>query len=137
MLRPAWAQAEARAILLAVLATVAGADELPPTRPVADLLAALPPQALCHQPSLSLDRVVVDGNYPWTPDRTPSLLESGTQAATGPSFPGADSLDSTGDPGLPDRPRHTLEIHAGSHWQVWLLEQTASGPAARLLLARR
>ena len=140
MLQPAWAQAEARAVLLGILATVGGRDDLPPTRRVVDLLADLPPQALCHQPALHLDRVVIDGNFAWTPGRTLAVTEpmapQEKSAANAFATTGY-SLVSMGDPGLPERSRHTLELHAGSHWQVWLLEQTVHGPRARLLLARR
>ena len=53
----------------------------------------------------------------------------------GLSFERVDSLDSARDPGLPALlDRHTLEIHSGDVRQLWLLEKSGSGYAARLMM---
>lgn len=105
---PAWQDAVARALLLAVAATWQGeatlAAAVDPVALLADLAGsrALPPGRV--------DWARWDGNFTWLPDFVSSLPANG--------------------------PRHTLELHAGPSWQLWALSRPG-GWQARLLLENR
>ena len=116
----AWQAAEARALLLGIVRTLAGA--VPAVDP-ADLLTVLPGAF----PAGRIDWGLWDGGLPWypMPDRGPGL---------GPED--AATLHSWQEPGLPCREgAHTLEIHHGSRWQLWLVETGPVTARGRLLLA--
>jgi N-acetylmuramoyl-L-alanine amidase len=113
---PAWQAAEARGLLLGLVGALAGADSLPTVR-IDDVLPSLPgaPDAA------AVDWALWDGEVPWYP-----LPRSGE----GPDG----SLASWRDPGLPAQgPLHTLELHAGDAWQLWLI-RTGPGAAGGTLL---
>jgi hypothetical protein len=83
---------------------------------------------------LDLEQVAwaeLDGNLDWSP-----VPARGTDG--GLSLTSAGALDSFRDPGLPALgTQHTLEIQAGPHQQLWLLEKTASGFEGRLMFDTR
>ena len=132
---PAYLQAEGRAILLAVAATFAGQPDSFQTIQLDEVLADLPPQAIAPP---ERDLVIWDGNWPWLP--WPGNLDSGAEAireiSPASAYPDRESdcskpptsLSSSRGPGLPARGvSHTLELHAGSQWQLWLLEFSGPG----------
>ena len=113
----AWQAAEARALLLGMARTLSAPDPVPTIAPGA-LLTVLPDA----YPAESVDWAFWDGEIPWYPLPT-----------CGPAS--ADSLDSCGEPGLPAQgPIHTLEIHAGNSWQLWLV-RTDTTPARGELIS--
>ncbi len=113
-----WQRAEARAVLLSVLSLFQQNGDLVPTLDVAAVIAGLDGGI----PLEEVDWARLDGNLIWSP--MPRL-----------STPVAFSLDSSHGPGLPALgDRHTLEVHAGSKWEMWLLEKTGSGFEARLMM---
>ncbi len=114
-----WQRAEARAVLLSIVSLFSGHEELAPTLKVADVIAGLPGVP----PPARIDWAELDGNFIWSPIPGPAGETT------------ADSLDSFHDPGLPALlDRHTLEIHAGSLGQLWLLERSGAGFSARLMM---
>lgn len=112
-----WQAAEARALLLGL------ARALEATRPLAavaveDLLPFLPGAP----PIDAVDWVLWDGELPWYP-----WSAAGTTVT--------DSLSSWREPGLPARgPVHTLEIHAGTAWQLWMVRTDAAPITGNLIL---
>jgi N-acetylmuramoyl-L-alanine amidase len=123
-----WQRAEARAILLAVAAVLGQEPVLETT--------VLPP-AIAENldtgfPRGSIDWMVLDGNFLWNGGVEPLLLDRpNSTLPPGVDFP----LSSGHGPGLPALgSRHTLEIHAGSRWQLWLLHRIERGWESRLML---
>jgi hypothetical protein len=122
---PGWHRAEARAILLALLAVSGEPAIWDHLLHLPVILAELEP--LGGLPAAEVDWALLDGNLAWSP--LPALP---TFAAT------PDSLDSGAGPGLPDLlPGHVLELHAGPRWQVWLVSGGASIRQATLLTGDR
>lgn len=121
-----WQRAEARAILLSIVSVFQPDKQLAPTLDVAAVIAAL-------DGGIALDDVdwaELDGNLTWSP-------LSG-RAAGGPTSTAVDfSLGSGQGPGLPDlMDRHTLEIHSGPAWQMWLLEKSGRAITAKLMMRK-
>jgi N-acetylmuramoyl-L-alanine amidase len=123
----AWQQAEARVILMSAAAAL-GQDRVldaPLNLPLA--LAALPGD-LALTP---VDWALVDGNFPWLPAGSGPLP---SVAAASDSL-SCNQADSGNGPGLPNLiSRHTLEIHRGDSWQLWLLDYSSGIPQTRLLM---
>ncbi len=116
-LQPDWHRAEARAVLLSI-AAISGHPAV--------FEHLMHPEVILRQlervgglPAATVDWVQLDGNLPWSP-----------LPAFAPIAGGSDSVDSQTTPGLPAMlSRHTLEIHAGNQWQVWLLERASTDEA--------
>lgn len=106
---PAWQDAVARALFRGTV------DLLQPGVPtvlMTDLLHVLGRRSI---PVDDIDVVRLDGNAVWLPPAGHSA------SALVPSW-------ATGDPGLPLLgSHHTLELHAGPHWQLWLLNRQPAG----------
>jgi len=127
LLERGWQRAEARAVLLSVVSLFQPDGQLAPTLDVASVIAGLPGGI----PLEKVDWAELDGNLIWSP--MPRQPDSGNLPNS--STPGGYSLDSIHGPGLPALGgRHTLEIHAGANWELWLLEKTGSGFTARLMM---
>lgn len=120
-----WHMAEARGILLACATALSGTDDLPPSLDPALLLK----QLSIHPEGQSLPSVQWarwDGNFNWVP---PSFQDRPDTVV---------SWQETGWPAISDL--HTLEIHAGSQWQVWRVETPADRsktPQFKLMLENR
>lgn len=119
-----WHRAEARAILLSIVSLFGGYENLAPTLDVAAVIADLP-----GAPDLEdVYWAELDGNLAWSP--VPSM-----PTLAGLSSGIVDTLSSFKDPGLPDLlDRHTLEFRAAREWQLWLLERSGTGFAARKMV---
>ena len=123
-----WQRAEARAVFLSVAAALGEPRALDLT---------IQPSVLAGQLDTGLspgeiEWMELDGNFIWAvgSESVRDLLED-APSTEGPGFP----LSSGEGPGLPAvTPRHTLEIHTGSSWQLWLLDRNGSGWDSRLLL---
>jgi len=113
-----WQAAEARALLLGLARSLAAPDMLP-ALDLHALLANLP-----HTPSASeIGWAFWDGELPWYP-----MVFDGVGTA--------DTLASWHEPGLPAQgPLHTLEIHAGESWQLWLIRTDGHRPRGELIFA--
>lgn len=124
----AWQLAEARAVLLAAAAALGQTDLPARTLNLAAALSRLPRDRAL--PRVQWARL--DGNFHWLPTTAaPPLV-----ATPGDSL----SCDQTAadGPGYPDLvSRHTLEIHQGALWQVWLLDRSDGSQEPRLLLEGR
>ncbi|MEN8007770.1 MAG: N-acetylmuramoyl-L-alanine amidase [Candidatus Krumholzibacteriota bacterium] len=122
-----WQRAEARAVLLSVVSLFQPESRLAPTLDVAAVIAGLDGGIRPDE----VDWAELDGNLLWSP--LPPRNED--QAHRPPSTVAEYSLDSRHGPGLPALgDRHTLEIRAGSKWELWLLEKSDSGFTARPLM---
>lgn len=114
-----WQRAEARAILMSVVSFFDGGGEPAPGLDIASVIKDL----AGARDLAAVEWAELDGNFIWSPMPEPA-------SETDPV-----SLDSWRDPGLPDLiDRHTLEIHSGGTSRLWLLENTADGFAARLMM---
>jgi N-acetylmuramoyl-L-alanine amidase len=114
-----WQRAEARAILMSVVSFFDGGGEPAPGLDIASVIKDL----AGARDLAAVEWAELDGNFIWSPMPEPA-------SETDPV-----SLDSWLDPGLPDLiDRHTLEIHSGGTSRLWLLENTADGFAARLMM---
>jgi N-acetylmuramoyl-L-alanine amidase len=124
----AWQLAEARAILLAAAAALGEAAILDAPLDVGTLLARLPADRALPR----VDWALVDGNFPWLPPEPEPLVptpdDSLSYYQTGPG-------DGPGYPAL--APRHTLEIHQGTSWQLWLIDAMIPEGQPRLMLEGR
>jgi len=121
----AWPQAEARSILLSIAAALGESEILEQTLDPALLI----PSLRGALPLARVDRVVLDGNFPWLPLGNVAPNPTGEISA---------AVSSTGAPGLPAiGARHTLEIHAGPMWQLWILEKDEQGYRGSLVRTRR
>lgn len=143
LLEPSHQQAEAYTLFLATAALMAGEDLLTdpgqviyPGKLLAEHDAHFPPPA-------DIDWLELDGNFVWLPPRWGAANEGGASEAkaTEASAEAAATLSlswSSGPP-LPCRGlEHTLEIHAGPHWQFWALRRLVSGEfELKLLLDNR
>lgn len=122
-----WQRSEARAVLISVASLFGNGDRLVPTLDMDAVISNLPGS----MDPTSVDWAELDGNFIWSPVPIREFTSQGGDL----SFDRADSLDSTGDPGLPDLvDRHTLEIHIGHIRQLWLLERSGSRFTARLMM---
>jgi len=119
----AFALAESRALLLSITAITGNPTALENRLQVETILNELPLDKL---PLNAIERIVIDGNYPWVPlpvtDMTTGVRSSFVDSMTDPGFPSARET------------RHTIEIHSGSAWQVWLLDKQQNGSFYNLLL---
>ena len=121
-------RAEARAIFLSVCAALGDVRALDLTIQPLAIIQQLDTDFLPGE----IDWMELDGNFIWTTREASSKQLVGGFPSTGESeIP----VSSNQGPGLPAlTPRHTLEIHSGSHWQLWLLDRREAGWKTRLLL---
>ncbi len=109
---PAWTQAMARGLFLALVEQVESSTRKPASFDPGWVVKNLPETAI---ELADIGRILVDGNFPW--------------------FPMPGSIDSFISPGLPDITScHTLELQSSDSWQVWLWESGTSPSSATLLL---
>ena len=101
--------------------------QLAPTLDVAAVIAGLPGGI----PLEEVDWAEFDGNLIWSPLAGRQAHRDLSNSSTTAVY----SLDLKQGPGLPALgDRHTLEVHAGSKWELWLLEKSGSGITARLMM---
>ncbi|MBU8870450.1 MAG: N-acetylmuramoyl-L-alanine amidase [Gemmatimonadales bacterium] len=123
-----WQRAEARAVFLSVVAALGETRALDLTIQPLDIASRLntgfPPEAI--------DWMELDGNFIWAGHEEDIYGRDRKQSSSpDPGIP----ISSNMGPGLPAvTSRHTLEIHAGSSWQLWLLDRSKTGWNSRLLL---
>ena len=122
-----WQRAEARAVLLSIVSLFQQDGQLAPTLDVAAVIAGLPGGI----PLEEVDWAEIDGNLIWSPLAGRQAHRDLSNSSTTAVY----SLDLKQGPGLPALgDRHTLEVHAGSKWELWLLEKSGSGITARLMM---
>jgi N-acetylmuramoyl-L-alanine amidase len=111
-----WQRAEARAVLHSLVSLSVNEGTSVPTLDVAVIIAELPG----GPDPAEVDWAELDGNFTWSP--VPGWEEAGPRKGFQ-------------DPGLPALlGRHTLEIRTRVLQQLWLLERTATGYSARLMI---
>jgi N-acetylmuramoyl-L-alanine amidase len=111
--------AVARAILLAFASVYSPTNEQPPTLDPAKFLGKLPGGLPAH----TVDWARWDGNFSWLP---PSFQNDTLSVISGdtPGWPAPEGM-------------HTLEIHAGSQWQLWRVESTSEGLEFKKMMENR
>ena len=129
---PAHQQAEARALVLGIAGVLCGPQVMDRALDPAQLIAAAGPRMLAAE---RIEWARLDGNLFWLPPRW-SKPPTGSQ--TGASAVSLAQRWRPG-PGLPSLADvHTLEVHAGSAWQLWQVRLDAdAAPAMDLLLENR
>jgi len=122
-----WQRAEARAVLLSLVSLLEEEGRRTPTIDVAAVIRELPGSL---DPS-AVNWAELDGNLLWSP--IPPRIDPARPGELSPEA--SVIINSSLEPGLPDlMDRHTLEIHAGGVSQLWLLEKSGAGFAARLMM---